>query len=132
MVLNIMEYRGLSMNIDEYCNINVHCKSGNSKEQCGLPMHIAKALNSLCKRLLFARVRFFARGCLKKQLSGKFVTIFVPWQVRGFWDLDRCIMYYTYDAFPKPLDTKWTHGVKLRPSFGEASASADFGGYALN
>ena len=36
------------------------------------------------------------------------------------------------DAFSKPLDTKWTLGVKLRPSFGEASASADFGGYALN
>ena len=38
----------------------------------------------------------------------------------------------THDAFSKPLYTKWTHGVKLRPSFGEASASADFGGYALN
>ena len=84
MVLNIMEYRGLSMNIDEYCNINVHCKSGNSKEQCGLPMHIANTLNSLCKRLLFGPGHLFVRGCLKKQLSGKFVTIFVPWQVRVF------------------------------------------------
>ena len=77
----------------------------------------------------------FVRGCLKKQLSGKFVTIFVPWLVRGFWD---ALMYFQtmslcaarhgpHNATLKPR--RWPLGAVLGPRAAQnvRGSYADFG-----